>query len=446
MKLVLLSIASVLLVVNAQQCDDLLVPSNKADCILDENNYVQCITDYDQYGLKSSAPTDVQFSKIFGLQSHYACGIRMEDKMIQCWGENWPKGTKNLSPEEGVYIDACNYGAYACALREDHSLYCWGYNNQKQQSVPEGKFTSVACGYKHPCAIREDKTVACWAKKLDKYYEKTLTEVPEGVKFDLISMGVMHACGITEDQDLVCWGHDSYQQLTNKPEGKFLTVSAGVLGGCAISADDNTLKCWGRDDERNPFVSNAPEGEFKGVHLAMHDACAVRTDGTYFCWGNNQKDQHTLLANSGVKLASCGSGGNKCADEEAMIETLNAQVEEKDAMIETLTSQVEEKGTMIDTLTSELELWKSRFEEVETQEDVIYQNRLSKMARNKYPSEDVAVGNGSNIGSEFSNLMTFTFYIGLIVTIFAVGNYFGKKALNKSSSSYRSLIELEEAQ
>jgi alpha-tubulin suppressor-like RCC1 family protein len=65
------------------------------------------------------------------------------------------------------------------------------------------------------------------------------------------------------------------------PTGSFVEVTAGGFHSCAIRSD-GTLACWGDDfDGRN----TPPEGTFLHVAADFDDSCAIRTDGTLVCWG-----------------------------------------------------------------------------------------------------------------------------------------------------------------
>jgi uncharacterized protein YbbK (DUF523 family) len=66
-------------------------------------------------------------------------------------------------------------------------------------------------------------------------------------------------------------------------------VSAGWLFTCAIRTD-GTLACWG-DNEYGE--ASPPAGTFTSVSAGAHHACAIRTDGTPACWGQNRSGQVT---------------------------------------------------------------------------------------------------------------------------------------------------------
>ncbi|MCJ7696065.1 MAG: RCC1 domain-containing protein, partial [Anaerolineaceae bacterium] len=59
---------------------------------------------------------------------------------------------------------------------------------------------------------------------------------------------------------------------------------------CAIKSD-GTLACWGNN---NYGQTSSPAGTFTQVSAGGWYTCAIKNDGTLACWGNNSYGQ--LLA------------------------------------------------------------------------------------------------------------------------------------------------------
>jgi hypothetical protein len=51
---------------------------------------------------------------------------------------------------------------YACALRLDGSIACWGSNADGTAMPPEGHFSLVATGEHFACALARDQSTHCW--------------------------------------------------------------------------------------------------------------------------------------------------------------------------------------------------------------------------------------------------------------------------------------------
>ena len=87
----------------------------------------------------------------------------------------------------------------------------------------------------------------------------------------------------------------------------FKTVSAGGGHSCAVRSDD-TAVCWG--DNRSG-QADAPTGGFKSVSAGGSYSCAIRSDNTAVCWGNNEYGQADAPT-GGFKSVSAGDA-HSCA-------------------------------------------------------------------------------------------------------------------------------------
>ena len=69
--------------------------------------------------------------------------------------------------------------------------------------------------------------------------------------------------------------------------GGFRTVSAGGAHTCAIRTD-GTITCWG---DNSHGQADPPPGTYESVSAGKHHTCAIRTDSTIECWGLNSDGQ-----------------------------------------------------------------------------------------------------------------------------------------------------------
>ena len=67
------------------------------------------------------------------------------------------------------------------------------------------------------------------------------------------------------------------------------TLSAGYETACAVQTD-GTLSCWGDDTYEQ---TTPPQGTFQQVSVGGGHACAVRSIGELVCWGRNDDGQAT---------------------------------------------------------------------------------------------------------------------------------------------------------
>ena len=197
-------------------------------------------------------------------------------------------------------------------------------------------YTSVAAKVRETaCAIRESGSLWCWGDG-NKYatgqpgitaYENTPVQVDfGGLKVTKVEGGLEHFCAILENGALKCWGNSAHGRLglghsfdfpaagdslathgtVNLGTGKTAKdVFLGPGKTCAI-LDDDTLKCWGSNDDGllgilkfgnvgtdpSHMGDNLPVIDFgttaKVVHVAVQSAMiAVFDDGTVRAWGSN---------------------------------------------------------------------------------------------------------------------------------------------------------------
>ena len=112
------------------------------------------------------------------------------------------------APQDEQLVSLTTGGAHACGLREDGTPVCWGRNNYRQSTPPEGEaFSMMSAGERYTCALRLDGTPMCWGNN-----SKGQTAAPRDEVLSNIYSGVEHTCGIRPDSTPVCWGDNSHDQ------------------------------------------------------------------------------------------------------------------------------------------------------------------------------------------------------------------------------------------
>lgn len=225
---------------------------------------------------------------------------------------------------------------YSCGIKQDGSLWCWGGNGNGQignnstvtQVTPLHIETAhtwkhVATGRFHTCAVRSDDTLWCWGSNLagrtglNTTTGNTLvpTQISGGGSWKMTSLGHDHSCGIKTDNTLWCWGTNQFGRTgLNTTSGNTLvptqvsgggswkSVSLGYQVTCAIKSDD-TLNCWGNNQygatALNTTTGNtlvptqvSGAGSWKIISVGLsngsnHSGCAIKSDDTVWCWGSN---------------------------------------------------------------------------------------------------------------------------------------------------------------
>ncbi|HEX3759946.1 MAG TPA: hypothetical protein VHW23_14625 [Kofleriaceae bacterium] len=148
------------------------------------------------------------------------------------------------------------------------------------------------------------------------------TEPPPAECFAAIGAGDEHSCAIRSDGTAWCWGSNSFGQLgdgtTNDqiapvavvPESgtklpRFKAIAGGDVHTCALGSD-GSVWCWGNNDSgqlgngtgefHNPKQVPNLTGATAIASGAAH-TCAIAGDGGVVCWGNNEAGQ---IGNNGT--------------------------------------------------------------------------------------------------------------------------------------------------
>lgn len=236
---------------------------------------------------------------------------------------------------------AIGYG-YLCANKQDLSLWCWGSGANgvlglggitpqwSPRRVPNvDNVMDVSAGSQHTCAVLFDGRLQCWGD--NRYGQLGLGVVgasistPQNVaaieNVEQVAMNTSHTCVVLRGTGQVwCWGENTKGQLgtgtttlrellpTRVPGLEHVKkVYAFFQGTCALLSD-GTLRCWGENgfgqlaqgDTAREFIALPIEPLGLGLVLDMavgdRSLCALLPGGDVRCWGRNN-------------LAQTGNGG-----------------------------------------------------------------------------------------------------------------------------------------
>lgn len=171
-------------------------------CALSAANAWQC------WGLGPNKPASggLPFRQMDFSSSH-GCGIRSDDT-ISCWGVN---GGGQATPPPGRFAEVRTGDLYSCARSLGGALACWGVGASGPMRPPAGfDFTQLTAGGTHACAVREDHTVVCWGAPNPDRGQAT---VPSGLPPTLhVEAGPFHTCALAVDETVRCWGDNTQNQ------------------------------------------------------------------------------------------------------------------------------------------------------------------------------------------------------------------------------------------
>jgi alpha-tubulin suppressor-like RCC1 family protein len=295
------------------------------------------------------SPTAVDSTSAFSMVSLgdlQACGLEAQTNGVDCWGANsfGQLGLGDTTSRSKPASVALAHGAievaagyeFSCAILSDHSLWCWGENDEGQlgqndvyrapnSPIPlqTGSATSwmhVAGGQGHACGIQSPGVLWCWGRNTDgelgigpgqPIQLRAPTQVGSDQDWATLDLGQGSTCAIKTGGTLWCWGDDGSNELGFPPspdagsldvpaptqvgvDANWAQVSIDTFHACAVKTD-GTLWCWGRNQEgqlglgdnasRSVPTQVGSESDWALVSVGRFHTCAQKTDHTVYCTG-----------------------------------------------------------------------------------------------------------------------------------------------------------------
>ena len=248
-------------------------------------------------GTKKNSAFPVQVLGLNGAKQiatgkYHTCASTSPNGVVYCWGRNdsgqLGNGTtdESHSPVEVVALSAvlevATGAVHSCAAKSDGSVWCWGFNGQGQLGV----------GTTGPGSLIPVKVI--------------------GISSALqVSIGDYHSCAVLEDGTVWCWGWDLHGALgdgtTDDPSYKptpvqviglseMISVAASPYHSACALRVNGTVWCWGANagilgDGNNENLSTPiiVQGLVEVIDVAAGSShtCAVKGDGSAWCWGTD---------------------------------------------------------------------------------------------------------------------------------------------------------------
>jgi alpha-tubulin suppressor-like RCC1 family protein len=289
------------------------------------------------------------------------CALR-PDASLYCW--NGPSGSLTVGPNPTV-VDAQAWSAVsigvssACSIDPNGAAYCWGRNDSpggpllgighSAGTAPKPEpvvglltFSQISSGDEHRCGVATGGTGYCWGRnKHGEIGDSTLlhatipTAVHGGHSWLWLEADGYTTCGLQSDGTAWCWGVNPFGYLgvdsteidvlaPSPVYGNmvFSTLSVGGTHQCALKID-GTAWCWGYNDRGQlglgtvdpmwpPYRSpQAVVGgrSYVALSAGIYHTCALRTDGVSWCWG---LDEPTPVMIPGRRFVQISAGRNSC--------------------------------------------------------------------------------------------------------------------------------------
>ena len=238
-----------------------------------------------------------------------------------------PYTPDSCTQQLGCFVALEAYGDRTCAVLVDHTVWCWGENDDGalateslfDHGVPvhslvfDAPVLDVAIGFPGLCALFDDGSVACYggpdSQPVDEPPGPTpLFHLTDVADFEL---GSHHGCALMTDGTVVCFGGNEYGQIGvgNRDSGLGAQQVAGAVTAVQLAVgskhtcvlDTNTrVWCWGANEygqlglgDRQDRLKPTILPDFTGVTAltaAGNHSCAVAENGVS-CWGVNWSHQ-----------------------------------------------------------------------------------------------------------------------------------------------------------
>jgi alpha-tubulin suppressor-like RCC1 family protein len=266
---------------------------------------------------------------------------------VQCWGSNifgalgdatvFSSATPLTVQGLGGPMVAISSGLYfSCALSQQGGVKCWGANFSTQLGssgddyraapidVPglESGAIAITTGGHHACALTDAPAIRCWGANSDGqlgHGNVSVSSAPAEV-VDLPATPISvhaadaHTCALLINGEAWCWGANDYSQLgdqTTTPSSRPVRVTGvpGVIArlamghthSCAITTVGDAW-CWGGNAtgifgdgwtgmRSIPMRIDALDNQASSIAASAGFACALMSDGTARCWGNNPRGE-----------------------------------------------------------------------------------------------------------------------------------------------------------
>ncbi|NCO03744.1 MAG: DUF1554 domain-containing protein [Alphaproteobacteria bacterium] len=264
-----------------------------------------------------------------------------ENEYQYCDGFQWISlGDPKSCVDDAKFINAYVSNNNTCATFTNGKYACWGSNDLgqigngtsgvsilKPQPLASFKSVQTVAAERNSFGLSQDGSIYAWGENSSggKFGNGLTTNSATPVravsnhKYIAVDAGYNFACGLRETGFVDCWGTNPQGQLGNgnyknsktpvkvKNLGNVVDIDLNDNSACAVKAD-GTLWCWGQNHVGQLGIGYESTGENIPRQVAITDvvkvslggyrandtetaSCALKSDNTVWCWGNNQFGQ-----------------------------------------------------------------------------------------------------------------------------------------------------------
>jgi hypothetical protein len=249
------------------------------------------------------------------------------DGRVFCWGANafgemglGKKGRANLARDPDLAGDPLpvpglrdiqalsSARSTTCALDGHGVVRCWGPGGPRPPALAPARIADlppaqeVWTGRDRQCALaRGDQTVWCWSPKSKPAPLPALGKIAHLPSHGPGAEGEAELCAIGTDGDVRCVGTPAaLDGLTGVRQISLARDRpTSISRGCAVLGNGD-LRCWGPGHCASGSALCAGEGQVwnhaervldnvKQASVGAFLSCAVRADGTVWCWGSGEQ-------------------------------------------------------------------------------------------------------------------------------------------------------------
>ncbi|MEO1481371.1 MAG: hypothetical protein AAFU77_04645 [Myxococcota bacterium] len=305
-----------------------------------------CSDDDSDTGCNQSVPTrvgtDNQWRSV-DVGPRHSCALNTRDEGY-CWGSDRgallaPDGRVDFTGTELIPVPSVSgwrslsAGEITCGVSNTGQLHCWGSRAAGQlgdgldetaenwtEVLTDGeRYRSISAGEDGTCAVTLGGELRCWGAFPSDQFDAVDRPhaVDEGSDWTQVSFAHAfspHICAVREERGertAWCWGSNTRGELGN-PEVPGNSPLPVLVGGTTAARTDwlqvevaqdysvgiredsgrSSLWWWGkpirREDEFNVPTIAAAEAGWIDVSGGRDHLCAVRSNGTLWCWGEGQ--------------------------------------------------------------------------------------------------------------------------------------------------------------